>query len=259
MEVALSQPPHDSGVSGVSSSSQQRRVLVGVLLVVMVLACVGTVLTATFPDRFHGDGSSGEGSADTTSGPEAAEQRATLLGAAQTFVERFNTYGPEMLDDTGHLPDYAAIADLMTADFAEVFNKNVGYAEETVVQLGAERSVEVFGVAVASMDGDSAEVLVAGTVELSYPYPDEADQQTSDDPQQGDSEDDPRVTTGKKRFRYQVSLVKVGDEWLIDNLDDVDDQMPPFADPVTEPGTDAPSTSPTEPAPSESQSTEEDQ
>lgn len=215
---------------------RRRWLLLGVSLLVAVLCLSGAL--ALFLTRSAGDdlgdrlGSLAEDEVPQTD--EVAE-REDLLSAARTFVLQFNTYSPEMLDDDGHLPDYAAVADLMSPKFATVFEKNVGYAEQTVVQLGATRSAEVSAVGVASSDSDSASVLVAGTVELSYPYPDEADRQTSDDEQQGDSDDDPQiVTTGPQRFRYELSFVNIEGEWLVDNLDDVDDDLPGLAEAVPE-------------------------
>ena len=78
-----------------------------------------------------------------------------------------------MLDAEGHLPDYAAVEDLMTPKFGGVFTENIEYAEQTVSQLDVASIGTVYAVGVASQDGDSAEVLVAGTIELSYPVPDE--------------------------------------------------------------------------------------
>lgn len=235
---------------GSADAVRRRWLLVGVSLLVAVLClggAVGLLLTRSAGDGL-GDRLSSLAEDDVPQGEEAADREA-LLSAARTFVLRFNTYGPEMLDDEGHLPEYAAVADLMTPKFGTVFEDNVGYAEQSVVQLGVERSAEVLAVGVASVDPDSAMVLVAGRADTSFPYRDEADQQTSDDEQQGDSEDDPRVSSGPQRFRYEVSLVKVDGEWLVDNLDDVDDNLPAFADPVPEepqlPG--LPDPQPTEP------------
>jgi hypothetical protein len=163
------------------------------------------------------------------SGTEA--DREAVMSAARTFVIRFNTYSPDMLDAQNHLPDYEAVSDLMTSKFATVFDKNVRYAELTVQKLGVTRSAKVFAVGVASEDPDSAEVLVAGTAELSYPYPDQLGQQTSDDKGSGDSKGAPQLSSGPQRFRYQVSLVKVGGKWLVDDLDDVDDGKPSFSQP----------------------------
>lgn len=214
---------------------RRRWLIVGVSLLVAVLCLSGAV--ALFLTRSAGDGLGDRiSSLAEDEVPQSGEvaEREELLSAARAFVLRFNTYGPEMLDNAGHMPDYAAVADLMTPKFATVFEKNVGYAEQTVAQLGVERSAEVLAVGVASADPDSATVLVAGRADTSFPYPDEVDQQTSDDEQQGDSEDDPRVSSGPQRFRYRVDLVKVEGEWLVDNLDDVDDGLPPFADPMPE-------------------------
>lgn len=215
--------------------ARRRWTLVVAALVVTVI-CLATAVTL-FLTRSAGEGLVDRAGSlagnDVPQSDEVAE-REELLSAARTFVLRFNTYGPEMVDASGKMPEYAAVADLMTPKFATVFEDNVGYAEQTVAELGAERTAEVLAVGVASVDPDSAEVLVAGRASMSFPYPDEADQQTSDDEQQGDSADDPRVSSGPQRFRYEVSLVKVEGEWLVDNLDDIDDGLPPFADPVPE-------------------------
>lgn len=207
---------------------------------VVVSATVAVVSLVGASLIFFGK-SAGDGFGDRVSSlvhddaPVSAEEsdREALMSASRTFVLRFNTYGPDMLDDEGHLPDYAAVSDLMTSKFATVFDQNVGYAETTVQKLGASRSAKVYAVGVASQDADSAEVLVAGTVELSYPYPKQLGQQTSDDKKSGDSKGTPEVTSGPQRFRYQVSLVKVGGTWLVDDLDDIDDGLPPFSQPAT--------------------------
>jgi hypothetical protein len=179
--------------------------------------------------------------------PDPAEEREEVLAAGRTFVQRFNTYGADLLDESGKMPDYAAVGDLMTAKFRTVFEKNVGYAEQIVVETGIERVGEPQAVGVASLDADSAEVLVAGTVEFSYPDP------------QGSEE---RITFEPLRFRYQVSMVKIDGEWLVDDLDDLDDDLPSFAEasipeggvpggpPAGDPGgapTDAPSDAPASP------------
>lgn len=146
---------------------------------------------------------------------DPAADREEALAAASTFVQRFNTYGPDLLGGDNKMPEYAAIGDLMTAKFAKVFESNVGYAEETVAETGIDRVGTVYGVGVASLDDDSAELLVAGVVEFSYPDPEDATQ---------------RIDFEPLRFRYQVSLVKLGGEWTVDDLDDLDDELPSFAE-----------------------------
>ncbi|TIC89330.1 hypothetical protein E8D34_02270 [Nocardioides sp. GY 10113] len=137
-----------------------------------------------------------------------------LLGVAADFVQRFNTYGPDLLDDAGTMPEYAALADEMTAKFGAVFESNLTYAEQTVAELDVRRRAQVYAVGVASADADSAELLVAGTATFSYPNPDKRKTWVEFDPE---------------RFRYQVSLVRQHGEWLVDDLDDVDDDLPSLA------------------------------
>lgn len=161
-------------------------------------------------------------------------QREKALAAGRTFVQRFNTYGPDLLDSAGKMPDYAAVGELMTAKFRTVFDKNVGYAEETVKQTQIDRVGKTYAVGVASIDEDSAELLVAGVVEFSYPDPSDSTQ---------------RIPFEPLRFRYEVSLVKQDGSWLVDDLDDLDDELPSFGEasiPEGAPGGGQPSGQPTE-------------
>ncbi len=153
---------------------------------------------------------------DPVSDPTVDREKA--LAAARSFVQRFNTYGPDLLGDDGKMPEYAAITDLMTSKFAKIFENNVGYAEDTVKETGIDRVGTVYAVGSAAADVDSAEVLVAGIVSFSYPNPDDAAE---------------RIDFEPLRFRYQVSLVKLGGEWKVDDLDDLDDELPSFAESST--------------------------
>ncbi len=229
-------------------SPARRRAILAVLVLVIV-ACLGTVavIVAT---RSAGDGLGDRLSSlqdDEIPGESTTKDREQLLTLSREFATRFNTYDPSMLDDAGHLPDYAAVSDLMTPKFGEVFSDNVGYAEATVAQAGVASVGTVYAVGVTSLDGDSAEVLVAGTIELSYPYPEE-EGEGSDDGDQTDPDDGERLSSGPQRFRYQVSLVKIDGNWLVDDLDDIDDGLPPFSQPsIPEtPDGQTPSTDPTQ-------------
>ena len=246
----------------IESPSTRRAILA--VLVLVIVACLGTVAVIVLT-RGTGDGLGDRLSSlqdDSVPGTGVSENREQLLTLSREFATRFNTYDESMLDDAGHLPDYAAVEDLMTPKFGSVFAENVGYAEQTVSQLGVASAATVYAVGVASQDEDSAEVLVAGTVELSYPVPDDKgkgdDQQSGIDPE-GDEE---RLSTGPQRFRYQLSMVKVDGSWFVDDVDDVDDGLPPFSQPsipengpggtpsgapsTTTPPSDAPSTEQTE-------------
>ena len=237
-------------------SPARRRALLAVLVLVIV-ACLGTIAFVV-STRGSGDSLGDRLSSlkdDEVPGNNDNKDREQLLTLSREFATRFNTYDPSMLDDSGHLPDYAAIADLMTPKFGEVFADNVGYAEATVAQGGVASIGTVYAVGVSSLDGDSAEVLVAGTVELSYPYPEEKDgkgdkgddgDDPSDDPSTDPSAED-RLSSGPQRFRYEVSLVKVDGSWLVDDLDDIDDGLPPFSQPsIPQDGSQTPSTDPSQ-------------
>ncbi|WP_435769979.1 hypothetical protein [Nocardioides sp. SYSU DS0651] len=200
------------------------RALLGVVVVGLVVS--GFIVFG----RGAGDGPIEKAESVFDPPTDLAAQREDVLAASRTFVQRFNSYGPDLLNDSGKMPDYAAVGELMTPKFRTVFDKNVGYAEQTVAETGISRKGTVYGVGVASMDADSAEALVAGTVEFSYPNPEDSDEE---------------ITFEPRRFRYQVSLVRVDGKWLVDDLDDVDDSLPSFGE-ASIPETGAPGGTPTE-------------
>lgn len=260
MEVALSRTA--AGRPGVIESASRRRALLAVLVLVVV-ACLGTV-AVVIATRSTGDDLGERLSSlqdDQVPGSSVSENREQLLSLARQFATRFNTYDPSMLDEEGHLPDYASVADLMTPKFGGVFADNVGYAEETVSQLGVTSTAAVYAVGVASQDEDSAQVLVAGTVELATPYTPEGEGGADEG-----AEEPQRLSTGPQRFRYRVDMVKVDGSWLVDDVDDIDDGLPSFSEPSipeTPSGqppatTPPPTTPPTDPTdPSDPQSTEQ--
>ena len=251
MEVAL--PRTAAGRPGVIESPSTRRAILAVLVLVIV-ACLGTVavivLTRSTGDSLGDRLSSLED--DTVPGTDVSDNREQLLTVSREFAQGFNTYDESMLDAEGHLPEYEALSELMTPKFGGVFAEAIKFPEETVA-AGAASTAIVYAVGVASQDDDSAEVLVAGTIELTYPVPDEGTG-TGDDETDADPDgDDERLSTGPQRFRYQVSLVKIDGRWLVDDVDDIDDGRPPFSEPAipeTDPGQ-APSTTPPSTGPTE--------
>lgn len=196
------------------SSSHRLRWAVLALLLGVVVAGLGVSIWMVV-DRGTGNDPFDRVSSLRDPATDPAAEREDVLAAGSTFVKRFNSYGPELLDEGGKMPEYAAVGDLMTAKFRAVFEKNVGYAEQTVVETSIERTGKPYAVGVASLDADSAELLVAGVVEFSYPDP------------QGSEE---RITFEPLRFRYQVSMVEIDGEWLVDDLDDLDDELPSFTE-----------------------------
>ncbi|WP_141015368.1 hypothetical protein [Nocardioides sambongensis] len=183
------------------------------LLVVVVVGCLGAAVGVVYAHTSEG-GPVERVRALADPPPDPRLSREQALGTARDFVVAFNTYGPDQLTDDGTMPDYAALAEDMTARFGTVFDKNVGYAEQTVAQLQVRREAEVYAAGIASADEDSAEVLVAGVARFSYPNP---------------KKDGAWIDFDPERFRYQVSLVRQHGEWLVDDLDDLDDDLPSFA------------------------------
>lgn len=249
MEVALSRTA--AGRPGVIASPSFRRVTL-VALVFVIVVCLGVVGWVV------GTRSAGDGLGDRLSslqenevpGTSASETREQLLSLSREFVTRFTTYGPDQLDDSGQLSEYGEVSELMTPKFAGVFTEFVELAEQSVIQFGASSVGTVTAVGVASQDEDSAELLVAGTVQLGATYEragdgnGNADDDTDDD-QSGD--DRFHVTDAPRTARYEVSLVKIDGTWLVDDLDDVDDGQPSFSQPAIpeEPSGDSPTEEPT--------------
>ncbi|NHA00696.1 J domain-containing protein [Nocardioides sp. W3-2-3] len=161
----------------------------------------------------NGTGSGLGGKIDSVRKPpvSVSKDREQVLAAADTFATRFNTYGPDLLDQQGKMPKYAEVGTLMTAKFRTVFDQNVVLAEKTVSETGIARVANVLGTGISQIDHDSATVLIGTTVDSSYPSP--------DDPKE-------RIDFAPQRFRYEISLVKVDGSWLVDDLDDLDDGLP---------------------------------
>lgn len=223
-------------------SSNGHRLRWGVLALLIGVVAAGIGVSAwVVLDRGAGSGPFDRVASLRDPATDPAKEREEVLAAGRTFVQRFNSYGPDLLDDAGKMPEYAAVGELMTSKFRTVFDKNVGYAEQTVVETSIERVGKPYAVGVASLDTDSAELLVAGVVEFSYPDP-----EGSDEP----------ITFEPLRFRYQVSMVQIDGEWLVDDLDDLDDELPSFAE-ASIPESGAPPSSPSTPSTGPTENPEE--
>ena len=174
-----------------------RLALVGVLTLVL-LASLGVSIWLAATRGFEAVGI--DGGAD-----EAQSQREQVMSQTRQFMLRMGTYGPDQLDDQGHLGEYRdLVTEVITPKFATSFEKSVSTAEQIVRQTRVSRTAEVFSVGVATIDSDSATALVAGSFTNAYPG-----------------------KNGKPRpqdpvpFRLQVDLVHTGGKWLVDNFDPV--------------------------------------
>lgn len=147
--------------------------------------------------------------------PDESLDHEQALGAAEDFVTRFNTYGPQLLAKDHTMPKYEALRDVMSSKFAAVFSKEAPAAEATVRATGVRSIGRVYTAGVSSLEDDTAQVIVASTVTYGYPNPQRKGAWLTSKPQ------------GR---RWVVSLVKQHGRWLIDDIDNVDDGLPSFGD-----------------------------
>lgn len=139
---------------------------------------------------------------------DAPKEREEVMSLTDQFVKRLGTYSPEMVDDSGQMPDYREqVREVITPKFAADFDKQVATAEQLVAQAGITRSTEVFATAVSSIDDDSARVLVAGAFTDTYT--------------QGAGEEQETTAQEPLPFRFTVDLVTIDGEWLVDDFSPV--------------------------------------
>jgi Mce-associated membrane protein len=137
-------------------------------------------------------------------GDDVQSSREEVMAQTEQFMLRMGTYGPDLLDEQGAMPEYRErVTDVITDKFAASFDSEAGTAEQLVAQAGVTRAADVFATGVSSIDQDSARALVAGTFSDSYEVKGE------------------RVDQEPIPFRIEVSLVKVDGEWLVDDFDPV--------------------------------------
>ena len=129
-------------------------------------------------------------------------EREAVMAQTEQFMLRMGTYGPDLLDDKGGMPEYRErVREVITPKLAVSFEKEAATAEQLVAKARISRVAAVFSTGVAAIDSDSATALVAGSFTDSYP--------------RGRSGDKAREPSP---FRIEVSLVKVDGTWLVDNF-----------------------------------------
>ena len=174
------------------------------VLVLVILASLGYL-----GGRVVGDGSgSGWGRVSSAfSGEDSLQgERDAAMSQARQFALRVNTYGPDLLDaKTGQMPTYRSrVEAVVTAKFRTDFEKNgVPLAEASVSQTGLKRTCQVYATGVAAVHDQTATVLVAGSFTNAYPKKKGSSKYTPTDPEP---------------FRFEVSMVKTGGKWLVDNF-----------------------------------------
>jgi len=166
-----------------SGSATLRVVILGVLVVVL-LAASGTLIWLLAGRR----GEAGD----------LQSSRETVMAQTDQFILRMGTYGPDLLDDKGQMPEYRSrVKAVITPKFATSFDQQAGTAEQMVAQAGVSREAQIFATGVSAIDSDSATALVAGTFTDTYK-------------KGGQQQPVP--------FRIEVSLVRTDGKWLVDNF-----------------------------------------
>lgn len=156
----------------------------------------------------------GDGGGDTQAGREE------VMAQTEQFMLRMGTYGPDLLDEQGAMPDYRSkVKEVITPKFAASFDQEAGAAEQLVAQAGVERVPDVFATGVSSLDEDSARTLVAGSFTDTYTVKGKT------------------VPQEPIPFRIEVSLVKIDGEWLVDDFSPVtaDGAVPESGNPAPAP------------------------
>lgn len=173
------------------------RFSIAAALALVVAACVALLIWMSASDRASADG-----------GLDLPDEREQAMSLTDQFVKRLGTYSPDMVDDSGQMPDYRAqVREVITPKFAADFDKQVTTAEQLVAQGGITRTADVFATAVSSIDDDSARVLVAGAFTDSY--------------EQGTGKKATTVDQEPLPFRFLVDLVVIDGEWLVDDFSPV--------------------------------------
>ncbi len=165
-----------------------RLALFGVL-VVALLASTGTLIWLLADRRGEAD--------------DLQADREQVMAQSEQFMLRTGTYGPDLLDEQGGMPEYRdRVTEVITPKFATSFDKEAATAEQLVAQAEVSRVADVFATGVSAIDADSATALVAGSFTDSYP----------------DGKNGEPVAAEPVPFRIEVTLVKTGDEWLVDDF-----------------------------------------
>ena len=187
--------PDDDQTRDRPQSATFRLVLLGAL--VLALLASGGVLIWLLADR--------RGEAE-----ELQADREQVMSQTEQFLLRMGTFGPDLLDEQGAMPEYRdRVTEVLTPKFATSFEKEVSTAEQLVAQAGVAREADVFATGVSVIDADSATALVAGSFTDSYPR---------------DAEGEKRISAEPVPFRIEVQLVLSDGEWLVDDFSPVTGQ-----------------------------------
>jgi Mce-associated membrane protein len=174
---------HNEGLQGSAGSGLPVRTMSLVLFGLAAVALVVVILEVAALRPRHDDVE------------QRAADRAAVLSAAQRFVVQWNTFDPAALDDYK-----TRVGKLMSTKFRSEFETQFVDVSKVVVASKMSSSGTVLKSGVATLDPDSAQVLVVADAAVS----------TTSDKRQ-------------RHFRWEIDLVKVRGDWLVDSWDAVQD------------------------------------
>lgn len=120
----------------------------------------------------------------------ALESRRDVARVAERFTVQVNNYDSDSVDDYK-----SSVGSMLSTKFGDEFDTAMEDIVKSVQQAKMDSEGSVLASGVASLDQDSARVLVVA----------DADVKTVFD-------------TRQRHFRWEVSLVKVDGEWLVDDF-----------------------------------------
>lgn len=121
---------------------------------------------------------------------EELDARAEVVQVAERFAVAVNNYDSESVDDY-----QSTVTELLSTKFRSEFESAMTDIVAEVQEAQMSSQGEVLASGVATMDDDSARVLVVA-----------------------DATVETIVDTRQRHFRWEVSLVKVDGEWLVDDF-----------------------------------------
>jgi hypothetical protein len=124
---------------------------------------------------------------------DALDARRDAARVAERFVVQFNTYQPDQVKDYT-----ATLNDLLSTSAQTAFSNRIEDITSLITQTKLSSQGDVLASGVASLDRDSARVLVVA-----------------------DAETDSVAGATQRHFRWEVDLVKVDGEWLVDDFSPV--------------------------------------
>jgi Mce-associated membrane protein len=126
---------------------------------------------------------------------ENLETRADVARVAEQFTAQVNEY------DAGSVDEYkTSVSRLLSTKFRAEFDQAMEDIVASVQQAEMRSRGEVLASGVATVDPDSARVLVVADAEVETVF-----------------------DTRQRHFRWEVSLVKVDGRWLVDDFEPVTD------------------------------------